>query len=617
MFLIETDSSVTFNSVMKWRDNNRSVRLDNREPKRSEALPGKPPLINVREMRRPLFLSQKRTERLGTCACFLFLSLLFCLPALAQLHKPPSAPAAAQPEVPKDSLGRSTPRGAVLGFLGAARRVDDELAAQYLNTHLPGNAAAVLAHQLFIVLDRRLPARLNELSDNTEGSRSDPLKPDQELVGTISSDNGKLDILVERVDRGKSGPLWLFSSKTLDSIPDLYDEINVVSVDTVLPKFLVNTRFAGIPVFEWLAVLVGMPLLYFLTVLLSRLLSRLIGLLRRRVAGNPDLTNRVFLPAPVRLLLLAFAIHWLASRVSLPLLARQFWSSTATVITIAAIVWLLILFTSWGEEYSRRVLRNRNRTAATSMLHFTRWVADLLIIAAGVVVTLYYFRVNPTTTLAGLGVGGIAVAFAAQKTLENIIGGVSLIFDQAVRVGDNLKVGNAQGTVEAIGLRSTRIRTADRTVVSVPNSQIANMTLENISSRDKFLLHPILTLRYGTTSSQMQTVLDDIRKLLAESRDLEPASARVRFLRFGPSSLDVDVFAYVRARDWNQFLEIQESLLLRIIDCIESSGVQFALPQQTIVAAASASNGAIERALLKAPTPEEKPSHEVTAGKPA
>jgi MscS family membrane protein len=105
----------------------------------------------------------------------------------------------------------------------------------------------------------------------------------------------------------------------------------------------------------------------------------------------------------------------------------------------------------------------------------------------------------------------------------------------------------------------------------------------------------------------MQTVLDDIRSLLKESRHLDPASGRVRFLRFGPSSLDVEVFAYVLASDWNQFLEIQESLLLRIIDCIESIGVQFAFPLQTIVAAASISNGAAERALLKVPTQEEKP----------
>jgi MscS family membrane protein len=537
----------------------------------------------------------------------LFLSFFFCFPASAQLHKPASAPAPAQPEVPKDSLGRNTPRGAVLGFLGAARKSNDQLAAQYLSTGVRGNDAAVLAHQLFIVLDRRLPPILNELSDNPEGSLSDPLKPDQELVGTIASDNGPVDVLVERIDRGKSGFLWLFSDKTLASIPELYEEVNAVSVDHVLPKFLIDTRFAGIAVFEWLVVLIGVPLLYFLTVLVSRLLSRLIGVLRQNLYIKLDLRNREFLPGPVRLLLLGFLIHWINSKTHLPLLARQFWSSTATVITIAACVRLLILFSSWGEGYARRLLRSRNRTGATSMLHLTRWVVDLLIISAGVIVTLQYFRVNPTTALAGLGVGGIAVAFAAQKTLENIIGGVSLIFDQAVRVGDNLKVGDTNGTVEDIGLRSTRIRTADRTVVSVPNGQIANMTLENISSRDKFWFHPVLALRYGTTSSQMQTVLDDIRSLLKESRHLDPASGRVRFLRFGPSSLDVEVFAYVLASDWNQFLEIQESLLLRIIDCIESIGVQFAFPLQTIVAAASISNGAAERALLKVPTQEEKP----------
>src|SRR5258708_12262220 len=110
------------------------------------------------------------------------------------------------------------------------------------------------------------------------------------------------------------------------------------------------------------------------------------------------------------------------------------------------------------------------------------------------------------------------------------------MLEQGGRVGDSLKVGNGEGTVEDIGLRSTRIRTADRTVVSVPNGQIANMTLENISSRDKFWFHPILTLRYGTTASQMQIVLDEIRSLLQENRHLESSSAPVRFLRFIPSS---------------------------------------------------------------------------------
>jgi MscS family membrane protein len=494
--------------------------------------------------------------------------------------------------------------------LAAARRGDDQLAAQYLNTSLPVNDIPVLAHELFIVLDRSLPATLNELSDNPEGSHSDPLNPDQERVGTIDTDKGHVDILVERVDRGKSGFLWLFSDKTLDAIPDLYEQVNRAPIDHIVPEFLLNTRFAGIPLFEWFFVLVGLPLLYFLTVLLSRLLGRLIRVLRQDLYRKLDLGNREFLPGPIRLLLLAFLIHWTDTKTNLPLLARQFWSSTTTIIEIAACVWLLILFSSWSETYGRRLLRSRNRAGATSMLHLMRWLVDLLIISAGVIVTLHYFRVNPTTALAGLGVGGIAVAFAAQKTLENIIGGVSLIFDQAVRVGDSLKVGNTSGTVEDIGLRSTRIRTSDRTVVSVPNGQIANMTLESMSARDKFWFHPILTLRYGTTSAQMQTILDEIRGLLVKTH-IEPG-ARVRFLRFGASSLDIEVSAYVLARDWNQFLEIQETLLLRIIDSIESLGVQFALPVQTIVASGSISNGANDQALSRASSQEDKTRDKVT-----
>jgi MscS family membrane protein len=543
------------------------------------------------------------------------LQFLFSAPALGQLGVPRSAPTAAPPEVPKDALGRTTPRGTVLGFLSAARRGDNEVAAQYLNTRLRGNAAAVLAHQLFVVLDRRLPARLNQVSDTPEGSLSDPLRPNEDLVGRITSANGIVDIRVERVDRGKPGPLWLFSRETLDSIPDLYDEINAVSVDTILPQFLVNTRFEGIPLFEWVAVIVGMPLLYFLAVLLNRLLSRPIGLLLQRLYRKPCPPNPEVLPKPVRLLLLAFVIHLMNSKVSLPLLARQFWSSTAAVITIAASAWLLILFASWGEEYTCRLLRSRNHTGASSMLRLTRWVVDLLVIFAGALVTLHYFGVNATAALAGLGVGGIAVALAAQKTLENVIGGVSLIFDQAVRVGDSLKVGDTQGTVDDIGLRSTRIRTLDRTVVSVPNGQIANMTLENFSSRDKFWFHPILALRYGTTSPQMYTVLESIRRLLKESRYTESNSVRVRFLRFGLSSLDIEVFAYVLARDWNQFLEVQEGLLLSIMECIESSGIQFAIPAQTFLAVAATFNETTGRPLVKVPAQDEKLNDKVTVAK--
>jgi MscS family membrane protein len=503
-----------------------------------------------------------------------------------------------------------------MGFLSAAHKGDNELAVSYMNTRLRGKAATDLAIQLFVVLDRRLPARLNDLSDKPEGSLSDPLKPNQELVGTISSGNGNVDIIVERVDRGKSGMLWMFSSKTLDSIPDLYEEVNVVSVDNILPEFLVNARFAGVPLFEWLAVFVGMPLFYLLTAVLNRALSPVVGRWLRRLSRKPYLSDPQVLPQPVRLLFLAVVIRWLLAKLSLPLLARQFWFSVVSILTIAGFVWLLILLNSWGERYIRRHLRGRNHTGATSILRLARRGIDGLIIFTGVLVTLYYFGVNPTAGLAGLGVGGIAVALAAQKTLENVIAGVSLVFDQAVSVGDFLKVGDTLGTVDDIGLRSTRIRTLDRTVVTVPNGQIANLSLENFSARDKCWFHPLLSLRCGTTSPQVQAVLDSVRSLLEESRDVEPDSVRVRFLGFGRSSLDVDVFAYVLTGDWNKFLEIQEALLLRIMECIESAGTQIALPAQTVfMTAASTSTEAGVEGLIRPPVPR-KP-REKTSDPPA
>ena len=537
------------------------------------------------------FSSMDSLMRLCRCTSVLFLVLLSCDAVWPQAALPGAAPATAQPEVPKDTLGRTSPRSMVLGFLAVARKKDYQVAAEYLNTRLRGKAAADLAQQLSVVLDRRLPARLNELSDKPEGSLLDPLHPDRDLVGTIASESGNVNIVLERVDRGKNGPVWLFSSQTLESIPDVYQEINTPTVDAVLPDFLVTTRVAGVQLFELLIVFVGLPLVYFLAVFVNRLLSPWAGRLRRRLAKKTDLPDPELLPRPVRLLLLAFCIRLMLSRIGpSSLLARQFWASVSAVLAVFAIAWILILLNGRIERYAQRRLRRRDLAGATSVLRLARRFFDLMIGFAGVLVILRYFGVNPTAALAGLGVGGIAVALAAQKTLENVIGGASMIVDQVVRVGDTLKVGDTLGTVDEIGLRSTRIRTMDRTVVSVPNGQIANMSLETLSARDKFWFHPLLGLRYETTASQMRSVTNRIRALLLEHPSIEHGSVRVRFVSFGSSSLDVDIFAYVYAQDWNAFLEVQEGLLLTIMEVAHEAGVQIAFPSRTLYVKADSAN---------------------------
>jgi MscS family membrane protein len=195
------------------------------------------------------------------------------------------------------------------------------------------------------------------------------------------------------------------------------------------------------------------------------------------------------------MLVVALLVTWLNSTIGFSLRGRQFWASTSTTISIAAVVWLLVVLNARGEKYFRSRLAGRDGAGTASILRLARRTVDVLIVAVGVLVALSYFGIDPTAAVAGLGVGGIAVALAAQKTLENVVAGSSLVFDQAVRVGDYLKVGGYEGTVDDIGLRSTRIRTLDRSVVSVPNGQIAAMSLETLSVRDKIWLHPLLRLR--------------------------------------------------------------------------------------------------------------------------
>jgi len=450
-----------------------------------------------------------------------------------------------------------------------------------LNAPLRRTGLDDLARKLSVVLDRRLPARLNELSPLPDGSQYFPDRPDADLVGTIDTGEGKVDIVVQRVKLGERGSVWLFSKETLDVIPDLYEEVSHVSVEHALPAFLTQTKIVQIPLIQWLFAFVGMPAIYVLASLLDRLISPLVGLMWSRLRRKPDLKSVHIIPRPIRLLLLALVIRWMVANLNLSLLTRQSWSNVASVIVIVACVWLVLLLNAWGEDLSRQRLEQRGVYGAVSVLRLTRWTLNLLAVFGGVLILLWHFNLNVTAALAGLGVGGIAIALAAQKTLENVIGGISIIADRAVRVGDFVKVGAAMGTIEDIGLRSTRIRTLDRSVVSIPNGQISNERLEDMSSRDKFWLHPILSLRYETTAAQMRSVLVAIRSLLLEHTHVEQSSVRIRFLRFGSSSLDVEVFAYVYALDFAAFLEIQEDLLLRIMDAVQAAGTRMAFPSQT------------------------------------
>jgi MscS family membrane protein len=200
----------------------------------------------------------------------------------------------------------------------------------------------------------------------------------------------------------------------------------------------------------------------------------------------------------------------------------------------------------------------------------------------GAIAVLTQLGYPVASLLAGLGIGGLALALAAQKTVENLFGSVSISVDQPCRVGDYVQVENVQGTVEAIGLRSTRIRTLNRTIVTIPNGKLADVRIENFAVRDRFRLFCTLQLVYGTTPAQMRAVLGGLEQALQAHRTLFPEGQSVRFANISASSLDVEVNAWFATADWNEFTVVRQELLLRFLEVVRESGSALAFPTQTL-----------------------------------
>jgi MscS family membrane protein len=189
---------------------------------------------------------------------------------------------------------------------------------------------------------------------------------------------------------------------------------------------------------------------------------------------------------------------------------------------------------------------------------------------------------NMSTALAGVGIGTLAVGFGAQQTIANLFGGVSVLGDEVIRVGDVCKFGDRVGTVEDIGLRSTRVRTEERTLLAIPNGTVATINVENLSRRDKILFKTVLGLHLDTSADQVRRVLAEIRGVLSSHAKIETNTIRVRLIELASSSINVEVLGYVLTRDFDEFAAIREELLLRIMNFVEDSGTRLASPSQTL-----------------------------------
>jgi len=206
-------------------------------------------------------------------------------------------------------------------------------------------------------------------------------------------------------------------------------------------------------------------------------------------------------------------------------------------------------------------------------------VARMALFVLGFLVLLTELGVPVTSLLAGLGLGGLAIALAAQKTVENLIGAISIGADQPFMEGDFVKIEDFVATVERIGLRSTRFRTLDRTLITIPNGKLAEMRIESFTARDRFRLATTLQVVYETTPEQLRAVLANIEKLLREHPKIWPESITVRLTSLASASINIEIMAWFAVKSWDEFQVCREQVLLEILRIVQEKGSSFAYTQ--------------------------------------
>jgi MscS family membrane protein len=518
----------------------------------------------------------------------LVLSLLAPLPVTAQSPLSSVLPSSSSATTgtsnsPVDPLGRTSPSGAVLGFLQAAQSGDYSIAAQYLQMSAARRQAEgeQIATQLKAVMDS--PAFTGRVGNftQTEGTPQEGVPLGRQKLGTMSSGDVEADLDLVRVSDPSAGKIWLISSDTLAKVPELYDQVEARQVERKLPTVLVKHQVAGVPLWQWVAMLIAVPIAAAIGWLLLVLLEIPVRWWARR-RGQVEIANWRSVSAPAWLLTGTLAHQVFVRYLGIALLPRHYYFQLTSIALIVSATWIVWRVVRWSLHGVRNRALARGHAGTGSLMLLGERILKAVIFGVGVLAVLGSLGFNMSTALAGLGIGGLAIGFGAQKTIENLFGGVSVLGDEVFRVGDVCRFGDRTGVVEDIGLRSTRIRTEERTLLAIPNGTVATINLENLTRRDKILFKTTLGLRPESKADHVRFVLSEIRRLLYSHAKVETKTVRVRLTDIAGGSLSVEVLSYIMTRDFNEFAAVREDLLLRIMDVMEDSGGGLALPSQTL-----------------------------------
>jgi MscS family membrane protein len=501
------------------------------------------------------------------------------LPGLAPKAAPSPSPAPGpMPEAP------DSPRASMRQFIELAG-VEGNFAkaARYLFlTPEDQGRGPELARRLRAVLERYLDVDTDAVSPFSEGNPDDGLPAGVDKLGEVPDARGGSDPVFLVRAHDEEGDYWEFSRQTVARVDGWYDALPDRWIRDLIPAALQRYGPQDLMWWQWLAV----PVLVLLAFAIGRVLGALTRALLLRMAARTktEWDERLLARVAPALTLLwgvvvaAILLPWLAL---LPPAVRFVRSVLAGLATVA------VFWAFWRSvDVLAAFMTTRpwalDNPSARSLLSATRNLTKAFVAVAGVVATLAAFGYPVATVLAGLGIGGVALAFGAQKTIENLFGSVALAIDQPFRVGDFVKIEDFVGNVERVGMRSTQVRTLDRTLITLPNGKLADMRIEDFASRDRIRFTCFVGVVYETTGAQMQRILAGMEKVLRDHPRIWPDTVVVRFAGFGASSLDIEVMAWFLTTDYNVFRDCRQDVLLGFMQVVEAEGSSFAFPTQTV-----------------------------------
>jgi len=513
------------------------------------------------------------------------LAVAACLPLSAQsplTQLLQGSSTAAPPSKTSDQLGRDTPYGSVYGFLQAAQGGDYSIAAQYLQmsaAHRQSDGDA-LAMKLYVAMNQAFSGNLRP-SRLPEGTLQEDVPSGRQRLGTMSAGDVEAELELVRVTDPTVGRIWLISSDTLARVPELYEQVEGRQVETKLPRWMVKHQWGGMPLWQWLALLLLIPVATVAAWLLLVVAQVPVRWWTRR-HGDVAQVHWRSVSAPAWLLAGALIHRILASFLGIALLPRHYYNQVVAVAVIVGAFWILWRVIRWFLQRVRNRALAHGHSGTGSLMLLGERIIKAVVFVMGLFLVLSVLGFNMSTALAGVGIGTLAVGFGAQQTIANLFGGVSVLGDEVIRVGDVCKFGDRTGTVEDIGLRSTRVRTEERTLLAIPNGTVATINVENLSRRDKLLFKTVLAFHLDTTADQLRHVLAEIRGVLSSHEKIEKSTIRVRLTELTASAINVELVSYVLTRDFDEFAAVREELLLRIMTFVEDSGTNLASPSQKL-----------------------------------